>query len=322
MRIHIKRELDDEKLEILEDRLDPEVELTFGAEPPTPADYRILVAGRPGRELIEAGRCLDVLIIPWAGIPSSTRALMAEFPQIEVHNLHHNAASTAELALTLMFAAAKSLVPMDQALRRGDWRYRTRMEMSLLLEGKTALILGYGQIGQRVGRVLDALGMQVLAIRRDPESGAEGVAVHPPEMLHDLLPQADALFLTLPLTEQTRGLIGAAELNLLPQGAILVNVGRGPIVDQEALYHALESGQLHGAGLDVWYNYPPDDESKSDTPPADFPFHQLDNVVMSPHRGGHTKETGYLRMIHLAESLNAAARGEPIPNKVDLQAGY
>jgi len=322
MRVHIKRELEDEKIEILEDCLDPEVELSFGTEPPTPADYRILVAGRPGRELIEAGRCLDVLIIPWAGIPASTRELMGEFPQIAVHNLHHNAAATAEMALSLMFAAAKSLVPIDQALRRGDWRYRSRMEMSLLLDGKTALILGYGQIGQRVGRVLDALGMQVLAIRRDPGPGAEGVAVHPTEALHDLLPQTDVLFLTLPLTEQTRGLIGAAELKLLPQGAILVNVGRGPIVDQEALYHALESGQLHGAGLDVWYNYPPDQESKPDTLPADFPFHQLDNVVMSPHRGGHTKETGYLRMTHLAESLNAAARGEPIPNRVDLQAGY
>jgi phosphoglycerate dehydrogenase-like enzyme len=322
MRVHIKRELDDEQLEILEDRLVPEVELTFGAEPPNPADYRILVAGRPGRELIEAGRCLDVLIIPWAGIPVSTRALMAEFPQIAVHNLHHNAASTAELALTLMFAAAKSLVPMDQALRRGDWHYRTQMEMSLLLESKTALILGYGEIGQRVGRVLDALGMRVLAIRRNPGTGDAGIPVHPPDALHDLLPQADVLFLTLPLTEQTRGLIGAAELELLPQGAILVNVGRGPIVDQGALYHALESGKLHGAGLDVWYNYPPDEESKSDTPPADFPFHQLNNVVMSPHRGGHTEETGYLRMIHLAESLNAAARGEPIPNAVDLQAGY
>ncbi len=322
MRIHIKRELDDEQLKILEDRLDPKVELTFGAEPPTPADYRVLVAGRPGRELIEASRCLDVLIIPWAGIPASTRALMAEFPKIAVHNLHHNAASTAEMALTLMFAAAKRLVPMDQALRQRDWRYRSRMEMSLLLDGKTALILGYGQIGQRVGRTLDALGMQVLAIRRNPDSDSTGNSVHPPEALHDLLPQADVLFLTLPLTEQTRGLIGAAELDLLPQGAILVNVGRGPIVDQGALYHALESGKLHGAGVDVWYNYPPDDESKSDTSPADFPFHQLDNVAMSPHRGGHTKETGSLRMIHLAESLNAAARGEPIPNAVDLQAGY
>ncbi len=322
MRVHIKRELEDEKIEILEDCLDPEVELSFGTEPPTPADYRILVAGRPGRELIEVSLCLDVLIIPWAGIPVNTRELMLEFPQIAVHNIHHNAACTAEMALALMFAAAKSLVPMDQALRRGDWRYRTRMEMSLLLEGKTALILGYGKIGRRVGRVLDALGMQVLAIRRNPGSDSSDIPVHPPEALHDLLPQADALFLTLPLTEQTRGLIGAAELNLLPQGAILVNIGRGPIVDQGALYHALESGQLHGAGLDVWYNYPPDEESKSDTPPADFPFHQLDNVAMSPHRGGHTKETGSLRMIHLAESLNAAARGEPIPNAVDLQAGY
>ena len=164
--------------------------------------------------------------------------------------------------------------------------------------------------------------MRVLAIRRDPGVGSEGVAVHPPGALHDLLPQTDALLLTLPLTAETRGLIGAPELKLLPQGAILVNVGRGPLVDQEALYHALESGKLHGAGLDVWYNYPHDEESRCDTPPADFPFDQLDNVVMSPHRAGSTQETERLRLIHLAESLNAAARGEPIPNPVDLEAGY
>ena len=109
---------------------------------------------------------------------------------------------------------------------------------------------------------------------------------------------------------------------LLPQGAVLVNVGRGPIVDEEALFRALRDGHLHSAGLDVWYNYPPDEESQDKTFPASQPFHELDNVVLSPHRGGATMESNFLRMEHLATLLNAVARGEPLANKVDIIAGY
>jgi phosphoglycerate dehydrogenase-like enzyme len=127
---------------------------------------------------------------------------------------------------------------------------------------------------------------------------------------------------TLPLTDQTRGLIGEKEISLLPDHAILVNIGRGPVVDQGALYHALKDGKLHSAGIDVWYNYPPDEDARANTPPADYPFHELDNIVMSPHRGGGAAEVEVLRMTHLAELLNAVARGGPVPNKVDLEAGY
>jgi phosphoglycerate dehydrogenase-like enzyme len=102
----------------------------------------------------------------------------------------------------------------------------------------------------------------------------------------------------------------------------LVNVGRGPIVDEAALYQALREGTLHSAGLDVWYNYPTDKAARSHTPPSAYPFHELDNVVMSPHRAGGADETDMLRMMHLAALFNAAARGDEMPNRVDLQAGY
>jgi phosphoglycerate dehydrogenase-like enzyme len=159
-------------------------------------------------------------------------------------------------------------------------------------------------------------------VGRPPADASDETTVAPLEALQGLLPRAHALLVCLPHTPQTTGLIGAGELALLPPDAVLVNVGRGPIVDQAALYHALRDRRLHAAGLDVWYNYPADEAARAQTPPSAYPFHELDNVVMSPHRAGRSTDTERLRMRHLAEVLNAAARGEPMPNRVDLHSGY
>src|SRR5205814_9698412 len=109
-------------------------------------------------------------------------------PRISAHNLHHNASDTAEVALALLFAAAKEVVPLDQHLREGDWGGRHGGEGSFSFEGKTALILGYGQIGQRSAKVLLGLGMEVRAVRRQISETVQqdGVAIHPSADLHKL----------------------------------------------------------------------------------------------------------------------------------------
>jgi phosphoglycerate dehydrogenase-like enzyme len=286
----------------------------------------MLVAGRPERKHLTASQNLRAVIVPWAGIPDATTELMREFPHIALHNLHHNALPVAEQAMALLLSASKFTVPMDRALRTGDWRPRYNPNPSLLLNGKTALVLGYGAIGKKVAGLCMGLGMKVLAVVRRVRAGhdrtADGVSVADVHQLHHLLPMAHALIVCLPHTPETTGIIGEHELSLLPPGAVLVNVGRGPTVDEEALYDALHDGRLHGAGLDVWYNYPSDEASRACTMPSDYPFHELPNVVMSPHRAGGSTDTDRLRMIHLAELLNAAARGEPMPNRVDLAVGY
>lgn len=322
--VHLLRERNAEALSHLRERLHPDVQITVGPELPQPTAYEILVAGRPEREHLVASPNLRALIIPWSGLPESTREVLLQYPGIAVHNLHHNALPVAEMALTLLLAAAKFIIPIDRALRQHDWRPRYRPNPSILLEGKTALILGYGAIGHHIARMCQGFGVEIWAIRRSvSEKVKEGsVTLHPPNVLHDLLPQVDALLVCLPHTPETEGLVGAEELALLPSSAVLVNVGRGPVVDQEALYRALRDGGLYAAGLDVWYNYPDDEAARAHTPPASYPFHELDNVVMSPHRAGGSRETEYRRMERLAVLLNAAARGESMPNRVDLKRGY
>jgi phosphoglycerate dehydrogenase-like enzyme len=322
--VHLLHPPEPDPLAHLRAQLDPDVHLTLGPELPAPAEYHVLVAGRPRHEHLAASSHLHTLVIPWSGLPESTRELMLGFPHVAVHNLHHNAATAAEMAVALMLAAAKFIVPADRTFRAHDWTPRYRPNPAVLLETKTALILGYGAIGRRVARACRGLGMQVLAIRRRVAAPSPELpdAVHPPDALHRLLPRADALIISLPHTPETDGLIGEAELALLPPGAVLVNVGRGPIVDEAALYHALRDTTLYAAGLDVWYNYPADEATRSHTPPSAYPFHELDNVVMSPHRAGGSRGTEMERMVYLAALLNVAARGEPAPNPVDVRAGY
>ncbi|MFP4343262.1 MAG: NAD(P)-dependent oxidoreductase [Anaerolineales bacterium] len=315
----------------LEERLAEQVRLTYGPELPAAPEYEVLVAGRPSRAALEASPRLQTLVIPWAGLPEETRALLGDFPQLTVYNLHHNATFVAEMTLALLLAAAKHLLPPDRALRRHDWTPRYGPNPAVHLAGKRALILGYGAIGQRVARLCRCLGMEVHALRHRVRPGDDPAFIHPPEALDALLPRSDVLIVALPHTEETTGLIGAPELARLPARAILVNVARGPIVDEEALFVALRDGTLHAAAIDVWYNYPAGkdagygvEEARVHTPPSTYPFHDLDNVVLSPHRAGGlgTDAVEEARVHDLAELLNALARGEAPSNRVRVERGY
>jgi phosphoglycerate dehydrogenase-like enzyme len=306
---------------LLRDEIDLSIGDGSGAVSPA---TEILVGGRPTAEQLD-GDALRVLLIPYAGLPPETRDRLLERPHLAVHNLHHNAAAAAELAVALFLAAAKQIVPADRALREGDWTIRYDDSQELLLDGKTALILGLGAVGRRIARACTGLGLRVIGLRRHAERGPGGPwEVRTIDRLTELLPSARALFVTLPLTPDTRGLLGAAELALLPADAVLVNVARGAILDELALFEALASGSIGGAGLDVWYRYPREEAARRSTLPSEQLFHTLDNVVLSPHRGGAFRhpELERARMEHLARSLNAAAAGQPIPHRVDVAAGY
>jgi phosphoglycerate dehydrogenase-like enzyme len=294
----------------LAEHLDPSIELV-----PAEAPHELLVCGVPTAEMLDRGP--HTVVVPWSGIPRSVAALLAARPHIALHNIHHNAAPVAEHALGLLLASARRLVPADRLLRSGDWSYRFTPTDAPLLAGRRALILGAGALAQRIAAALVGLDVTPTLLGRTARAGVLG-----PADLDAALATAEVLVVTLPWTAETEGLLDARRLALLPAGALLVNVGRGPVVDEEALYRALERGHLAGAGIDVWYEYPKTPAARLATHPSRFDFAALDSVVLSPHRAGHGLATERLCAEHLAVTLNAAARGEPLPGRVDPVRGY
>lgn len=324
LRVHLYRINFAEHADEFKSLLDPDIVITEDDTIPEPADFEILVHPTPSKEWLEANPALTTVIVPWAGVPKETLEVMREFPKIALHNLHYNSFNTAELGFSLLLAAAKLIVPIDQAMRKNDWDIGDKKHRVLLLRGKTALILGFGGIGQALCTYCLGLGMKVIVIKRYPEKTQTDldVEIFATDKLHEILPEADVLLIALPLTPETKGLIGETELALMPAGGILVNIGRGPIVDQYALYDALTGGHLRAAASDVWYNYPKTRQARSNTPPADVPFCDLENFVLSPHRGELTEGVKQQLAESLSNLLNAANRGQPLPNKVDRDAGY
>jgi phosphoglycerate dehydrogenase-like enzyme len=290
---------------------------TFGED--VPAKTEVLVKGRPFREDLERLPNLRAVVIPWAGVPVPTRELLMEFPKVSLYNLHHNSADTAEMALALYFAVAKRIVNRDNNLRKGMWSEDTfgrgGSSDSIRADGKRALVLGYGSIGRIIGRVCAAMGMQVTGVRR---TGPFDNDVRPISELDDLLPNADALFIALPLTPETEGLLDEKRLKLLPSRAILVNIGRAAITHEEGLYNLLKEGRIGGAGLDVWWKYP----GGSDEPcfPSNFPYHELPNVAITPHVGGSSDASEEHRWRALADLVKGIAAGTA--KAASVQDGY
>jgi len=309
----------------LTDLLDENVLVTISEELPDPAEYHVLINAFATREQLEASPNLHTLITPFAGMIPDTLALMKEFPHVKPHNLPYNSVPTAETALALVLGCSKFVALADRKLRQNDWSIRYSEQPQIVLRGKTVMILGYGRAGRHLAPIFHALGMRVLGVRStvQAEDRADPHAtVHGTDELHDLLPRANVVVSTLPGTSETDGILGAREFDLLPRNAIVVNVGRGSVLDEEALYNALKDGKLGGAGIDVWYQYPRTVEARTNTAPSRFPFHELDNVIMSPHHAGWLGKEDGGRMPMLADMLNAAARGEPMPNSVNIERGY
>jgi D-3-phosphoglycerate dehydrogenase len=209
-----------------------------------------------------------------------------------------NAGAVAEHAIALMLALMRQLPLLDRMVRDGEWAGSTWQGRDF--RGATLGIVGYGSIGRATAGLASALGARVLVLR--PAGQADGFAAEP--ALHRLLPQLDILSLHCPLTERSRGLIGARELALLPRGSLLINTARGPVVDEAALVEALRSGQLGGAGLDTFDTEPL---------PAGHPLAALPQVLLTPHVAGVTRDAALQVATLTARNIVEHLAGRPLP---------
>ena len=217
----------------------------------------------------------------------------------------------AEFTLLGLLYFAKCMPALGSAKAARHWqRYAARQ-----VAGSRALLVGLGGAGRPVARLLAAAGVEVCGAGRPGHRyDVPGVASYvASDQIHRVLPDVDALVLACPLTEQTRGLIGAAELALLRPGSVLVNISRGPVVDEEALIGALRSGHLGGACLDVFTTEP--------LPPGS-PLWEMPNVIVSPHSAATVAAENGLLTDLFVDNLRRWLAGRPLRNTYDRAAGY
>jgi phosphoglycerate dehydrogenase-like enzyme len=249
-----------------------------------------ILAGRLDAASYEAAVNLKATFVPFTGLNHLPADLLIA-RNVRVFNIHGQAAGVAQCALAMTLAFYGRLVEYHNDLRRtqwhGFWVGRGAEDEWESILGRPAAIFGTGAIGVALARMLKAFDCPVTGYRR--RAGAP-LPPHFDRMETDLtkaVQEAELLFITLPLTPATQGLF-TKELLLSAKGKFLVNVGRGPIVDEEGLYLALKDGILKGAAIDTWYTYPQGGATVG--APSRFPIHELPNVILSPHVGGSTTD--------------------------------
>lgn len=227
----------------------------------------------------------------------------------------------AEYVMSALLARHVPLADADARLRRQDWSYwagapeRVHDEMS----GKTIGLLGYGHIAQAIALRAKAFDLRVHVANRS------AVPVSAPvdryfslEALADFWPSADFIVVSVPLTAQTTGIVGTAAFAAMRPGAVVLNVGRGPTIDEQALFQALSTGQIAGAIIDTWYQYPT--PTQAAVHPSALPFHTLPNLVMTPHMSGWTRGTIRRRQQTIAGNIEKRFAGAACENVVRAAA--
>ncbi|HZS00624.1 MAG TPA: D-2-hydroxyacid dehydrogenase [Chloroflexota bacterium] len=223
-----------------------------------------------------------------------------------LHNL-----PVSEWVMLQLLAVTKRLPELVLAQHEHQWH---PVEVPVTIQGRTMGIVGYGEIGQTLAVRARAFGLRVVGTRRHPQPAAELDAVYPPSELERLLEQSDYVVILTPLTSETRGLIGEAQLRRMKPDAWLINVARGEVIQEEPLLRALRENWIAGAALDVFPHEPL---------PADSPLWQLPNVLITPHNGGVRHPNFSAEALNqFLDNLGRYVRGEPLRNQVDKGAGY
>lgn len=269
------------------------VGIKLDASMPTPRQLRLYHAPAAGTDAI------DLSLLP---------------PASALCNCHGHEDAIAEYVFAALLARHVPLVQADADLRRGQWTYWAGRPKALRTElgGQTLGLLGFGHIAKALAVRAKAFGMRVHAANRSAFASNDVDSAFALSELHAFLASADIVVVTLPLTPQTQGLVDAAALQAMRPSAWIVNVGRGPVVAEQALYDALRTQRLGGAVIDTWYQYPT--PTQPECSPSKLDFAALDNVVMTPHMSGWTSGTVLRRQQTMADNITRLAAGRPLIN--------
>ena len=275
------------------------------------ADGLIIRIGSIDRQGLLAAKNLKVIGRPGVGVDDVDVATCTELGIPVVIVPGANTRSVAEHAMLLMFAAAKDLLRSDQETRRGNFGIRSSFK-AYELKGRTLGLIGGGAIGSELGRMAHGIGMNVMVY--DPflkKDEVEATGWRHVASLDDLYRDADVISIHVPLTEQTRNMIGDREFGLMKSDAIVINCARGGIIDEDALFRALKENRIHGAGIDVLAKEPFDTTS---------PLMTLDNFVLTPHMAGQTKEAAASVATGAVAGVLAVINGEKWPKVCNPEA--
>ncbi|MHA1974947.1 MAG: 2-hydroxyacid dehydrogenase [Candidatus Hodarchaeales archaeon] len=286
----------------------------------------VLVTYKVSKGILENAEKLKHIQVPWTGVETLDFQLLKKYPHITVSNSHSNSLAIAEHAVALILSTAKRIALSDRMMRKGDWTSRYDSSMGVWINNKTLGVIGLGAIGRKVAKIMkNGFGCKVYAIKKkitnNTTENEQCDFIGTSNDLHKVLSESDFILISLPLTRETEGFIGKKELDKMKKSAVLVNISRGPVIDEKALYTHLKERKILGAGIDTWYNYPKDRDKPTNVY-QNYPFESLDNIVMTPHSAFKisNREEAFAEDI-IKNILQIYQDKEPI-NKIDLELGY
>lgn len=277
------------------------------------------------KKMIENGN-IKLIQVPTAGINNLDIDLLSKY-SVTVCNSHSNALSVAETALSLLLSIAKKIPYHDKLLRSGDWNNKNREDSKTTLSpygsyltNKTVGFIGYGNIAKAVSKLLSGFNCKQMAIVRDKHKHYEALSfLGDYDDLEYVLQEVDYLIVAAPLTKETKGMLDKDNLSKLKKSSYIINISRGEIIDEESLYYILNNNLIRGAAIDVWYNYPENDELTY--PSVNYDFHELNNIIMSPHRADLIYDE-YPLLDDGIENLKALREGRKLINILNFDKDY
>jgi phosphoglycerate dehydrogenase-like enzyme len=271
------------------------------------------VGGRFSAPMAAAATSLELVHVAGAGTDNVDFAALD--PTVQVANTFHHEDSIAEYVLSSAVMLRRGFLRHDRALRGDVWAtsvYDDAIAQPPTMAGARVGFVGFGHIGERSWNLLRTLGCTGATVtgRGNVDAAEYGLDwAGDTSALTTLASESDVLVVSAPLNDHTRGMIGAPELEALGPDGVLINVGRGPLVQEQALFDALSSGAVGSAAIDVWYAYP---DAQGRGAPSALPFRDLPNVLMTPHSSGVTDHTFVGRVRDIADNVGRLSRGEPL----------